>query len=129
MVKPRSKTGCGAVRSRFWFAMSGFVMALALLPFSYKVERRLETTVHIKGGESEKVDQELAQRFQSSYAHRLVLVISGIPNPDSAEGADALSFLTNSLRGVPGVSGAISSLDWPDPPPATCQLRAGPAQT
>ena len=109
------KTGQGAACRRFWLAMSGFVMALALLPFSYKVERRLETAVHIKGGESEKVDLELAQRFQSPYAHRLVLVISGIPDPDSAESADALAFLTSSLRSVPGVSGAVSSLDWPDP--------------
>jgi putative drug exporter of the RND superfamily len=115
MVMPSLKTGRGAARRRFWLAMSGFFMALALLPFSYKVERRLETVVHIKGGESEKVDFELAQRFQSPYAHRLVLVISGIPDPDSAKGADALGFLTGSLRDVPGVSGAISSLDWPDP--------------
>ena len=95
--------------------MLGFVMALALLPFSFKIERRLETAVHIKGGESEQVDRELAQRFQSPYAHRLVLVISGIPDPDSAKGADALGFLAGSLRSVPGVSGAVSSLDWPDP--------------
>src|SRR5580698_292233 len=115
MVMTSVKTGHGAARRRFWLAMSGFVMALALLPFSYRVERRLETTVHIKGGESEKVDLELAQRFQSPYAHRLVLVISGIPDPDSPEGADALGLLTTSLRSVPGVSGAVSSLDWPDP--------------
>jgi RND superfamily putative drug exporter len=95
--------------------MSGFVMALALMPFSYKVERHLETAAHIKGGEAEKVDLELAQRFQSPYAHRLVVVISGIPDPDSAESADALGFLTSSLRSVPGVSGAVSSVDWPDP--------------
>src|ERR1700724_1147788 len=73
MVMPSLKTGHDAARRRFWLAMSGFVMALALLPFSYKVERRLETVVHIKGGESEKVDLELAQRFQSPYAHRRVL--------------------------------------------------------
>jgi RND superfamily putative drug exporter len=85
------------------------------MPFSYKVERRLETAAHIKGGESEAVDKELAQRFHSPYAHRLIVVISGIPDPDSAESADALGFLTSSLRSVPGVSGAISSLDWPDP--------------
>src|SRR3984893_9445030 len=115
MVMPSLKTGHDAARRRFWLAMWGFVMALALLPFSYKVERRLETVVHIKGGESGKVDLELAQRFQSPYAHRLVLVISGIPDPDSAKGADALGFLTSSLRSVPGVSGAASSLDWPDP--------------
>jgi putative drug exporter of the RND superfamily len=112
---PSLKSGSGAARRRFWLAMSGFVMALALMPFSYKVERRLETAAHIKGGESEKVDKELAQRFQSPYAHRLVVVIGGIPDPDSAESADALGFLTSSLRSVPGVSGAVSSLDWPDP--------------
>src|SRR5271170_4891830 len=115
MMVPSGKTGHDAARRRFWLAMAGFAMALALLPFSYKVERRLETVVHIKGGESEKVDLELAQRFQSPYAHRLVLVISGMPDPDSAKGSEALGFLTSSLRSVPGVSGAISSLDWPDP--------------
>jgi putative drug exporter of the RND superfamily len=110
-----SKTGCDAASRRFWLAMSGFVVALALMPFSYKVERHLETAAHIKGGEAEKVDLELTQRFQSPYAHRLIVVISGIPDPDSAESADALGFLTSSLRSVPGVSGAVSSLDWPDP--------------
>jgi RND superfamily putative drug exporter len=114
-VMPNVKTGRGAARRRFWLAMSGFAMALALVPYSYRVERRLETAVHIKGGESEKVDLELAQRFQSPYAHRLVLVISGVPDIDSAKGADALGFLTSSLRSVPGVAGAVSSLDWPDP--------------
>jgi RND superfamily putative drug exporter len=115
MVTPGLKTGRDAARTRFWLAMSGFVMALALLPFSYKVERRLETAAHIKGGESEKVNLELAQRFRSPYAQRLVLVIRGIPDPDSAKSADALNFLTSSLRSVPGVSGVVSSLDWPDP--------------
>jgi len=115
MVMPSLKIGHDEPRRRFWLAMLGFVMALALLPFSYKVERRLETAVHIKGGESEKVDLELAQRFQSPYAHRLVLVISGVPDIDSAKGADVLGFLTSSLRSMPGVSGAVSSLDWPDP--------------
>src|SRR5215475_896773 len=114
MVMSSLKSGSGAARRRFWLAMSGFAMALALMPFSYNVERRLETAVHIKGGESEEVDTELAQRFQSPYAHRLVLVISGIPDPDSAKAADALGFLSKTLLSVPGVSGAVSSLDWPD---------------
>ena len=112
---PSLKTGQGAARRRLCLAMLGFVLAFALLPFSYKAERRLETAVHIKGGESEQVDLELAQRFQSPYAHRLVLVISGIADPDSAKGADALGFLASSLRSVPGVSGTVSSVDWPDP--------------
>ena len=115
MVMPGLKTGRGAASRRFWLAMSGFVMAVMLMPFSYKVERRLETASHIKDGESERVSQELAQRFHAPYAQRLVLVISGIPDPDSAKSADTLNFLTSSLRSVPGVSGAISSVDWPDP--------------
>src|SRR6202047_864334 len=115
MLMTSLKTGHDTARRRFWLAMSGFVMALALLPFSYKVERRLETAVHIKGGEAEKVDLELAQRFQSPYARRLVLVITGIPDPDSAKGADALGFLTSSLRSLPGVSGGGSSVGLADP--------------
>ena len=115
MVTPGLKTDHNAARRRFWLAMSGFFLALVLLPFSYHVERRLETAVHIKNGESEKVDLELAQRFQSPYAHRLVLVITGIPNPDSAESVDALNSLTSSMRRVPGVAGAVSSVDWSDP--------------
>ena len=115
MVMPSVKTGRGAARRRFWLAMSGFLMAFALMPFSYKVERHLETAAHINNGESERVALELAQRFQSPYGQRLVVVISGIPDPDSAKSADALSFLTNALRSVPGVAGAVSSLDWPDP--------------
>jgi len=115
MGMPSLKTGHDAARRRLWLALAGFVMALALLPFSFNVERRLETVVHIKGGESEKVDRELAERFQSPYAHRLVLVISGIPDPDSPKGTEALEFLTSSLRNMPGVSGVVSSLDWPDP--------------
>jgi len=115
MVMPSVKTGRGAARRRFWLAMSGFLMAFALMPFSYKVERHLETAAHVKNGESERVALELAQRFQAPYGQRLVVVISGIPDPDSAKSADALTFLTNSLRSVPGVAGAVSSLDWPDP--------------
>ena len=115
MVMPSVKTGRGAARRRFWLAMSGFLMAFALMPFSYRVERHLETAAHIKNGESERVALELAQRFQAPYGQRLVVVISGIPDPDSAKSADAFNFLTNALRSVPGVAGAVSSLDWPDP--------------
>lgn len=115
METPGLKTGRGAAGRRFWLAISGLAIAVALAPFSYKVERRLETAAHIKNGESEHVARELEQRFQAPYGQRLILVITGIPNPDSAESADALTFLTDSLRSVPGVSGAISNLDWPDP--------------
>jgi RND superfamily putative drug exporter len=95
--------------------MAGCFLALLLLPFSYKVERHLETVVRISGGEADAVDAELAERFGSPYAHRIVLVITGLPDPDSPAGAEALAFMTSTLRATPGVAGAVSSLDWPDP--------------
>lgn len=107
-------SSAGASRRRFWLAMSGFVVALILVPFSYRVETRLETAVHIKGGEAEQVDGELAERFQSPYVHRVVLVLKGLPDPDSEEGREALGFVSETLRSEPGVSGVLSWLDWQD---------------
>ena len=105
----------GASRRRRWVAISAFALALILIPFSYKASGRLETAVHIKGGEAEAVDRELAQRFHSPFAHRLIAVIKGLPDPDSDEGNRALDLIENSLRTQPGVSGVLSKLDWSDP--------------
>jgi RND superfamily putative drug exporter len=100
---------------RLWVAVSAFVLALALIPFSYKASDRLETAFHIKGGEAEAVDRELAQRFGSPYAHRFIGVIKGLPDPDSSEGSEALGLIVNTLAKQPRVSGVLSRLDWPDP--------------
>ena len=87
---------------------------LLLVPFSYRVERRLETAVHIRGGEAEAVDRELAERYQSPYVHRVVLAIQGLPDPDSTSSIRALTFVTDTLRAEPGVSAVLSRLDWSD---------------
>jgi RND superfamily putative drug exporter len=102
-------------RRRLWFALSAFAVALILIPFSYQAGGRLEAAFHIKGGEAEAVDRELEQRFQSPYVHRLIVVIKGLPDPDSVEGSNALGLIVNSLRSQPRVSGVLSGLDWPDP--------------
>ena len=102
----------GLSRRRFWLAMTGFVIALFLIPFSYKVESKLETAVHISGSEAAVVDNELAERFQSPYVHRVVLVIKGLPDPDSKQGGDALNQISNALRSDPGIAGVISRVDW-----------------
>jgi RND superfamily putative drug exporter len=104
----------GSSRRR-WVAMSGLVLALALIPFSYRASDRLETAFHIKGGEAEAVDRELAQRFGSPYAHRLIAVIKGLPDQDSSEAAEVLGLIVNNLGKQPRVSGVLSRLDWPDP--------------
>jgi RND superfamily putative drug exporter len=115
MVNSEIAADDGASRRRFWMAMLGFFVAFGLAPFSVRVQQHLETAVHISGSEAEAVDTELAQRFHSPYAHRLVLVIQGLPDSDSASSAEVLTSLTTILSSLPGVSGAISSVDWPDP--------------
>ena len=102
-------------RRRLWVALSAFAIALILIPFSFKAGGRLETAFHIKGGEAEAVDRELAQRFQSPYVHRLIVVIKGLPDPDSVEGSNALGLIVKSFRAQPNVSGVLSKLDFPDP--------------
>ena len=49
---------------RFW--VSGIVLAatIALLPFSFHAERRLETATRVEGSQAETVRQELADRFR-----------------------------------------------------------------
>jgi len=110
-TKPKSQA---AVR-RFWFAVLGCAVVLALAPQSFRVQSRLETAAHIEGSEAEQVDQELAEQFRSPFVHRAVLVIQGLPPSDSEEGRQALTKIVDALRKVPGVSGIISRLDWPDP--------------
>ncbi|MGO8776989.1 MAG: MMPL family transporter [Terracidiphilus sp.] len=61
------------------------------------------------------MDRELAHRFQSPYAHRLIAVINGLPDPESVEGTNAIGLIVNGLRTQPRVSGVLSRLDWPDP--------------
>ena len=108
-IPPRSS------RRRLRVALYAFALALVLIPFSYKASGRLETAFHIKGGEAEAVDRELAERFHSPYVHRLIVVIKGLPDPDSVEGSNAIGLVVNSLRVQPRVSGVLSGLDSPDP--------------
>jgi putative drug exporter of the RND superfamily len=108
-AKPSSK------RRRFCLAMLGFAIALVLAPFSYRIESRLETAVHIQGGEAEVVDRKLTEGFRSPYAHRIVVVVQGLPDPDSPKGVEALEFMSKSLRAESGVAGVLSRMDQPDP--------------
>jgi putative drug exporter of the RND superfamily len=105
----------GSTRRRRLLAMSAFTLALILIPFSYRAGSGLETASHIKGGEAEAVDRELADRFQSPYAHRLIAVIKGLPDPESVAGSNAIGVIVDGLRTQPRVSGVLSRLDWPDP--------------
>jgi RND superfamily putative drug exporter len=100
---------------RFW--VSGIVLAatIALLPFSFHAERRLETATRVEGSQAETVREELASRFRSPFVDRVVLVIEGLPPADSEQGGQALETIVAALREQPGVSGVVSYLELRDP--------------
>src|ERR1700683_1889636 len=99
----------------FW--VSGIVLAatIALLPFSFHAERRLETATRVEGSQAETVREELASRFRSPFVDRVVLVIEGLPPANSEEGGEALETIVAGLRDQPGVSGVVSYLELRDP--------------
>jgi RND superfamily putative drug exporter len=100
---------------RFWVAGVVLAAVVALLPFSFHAERRLETATRVEGSEAESVRQELASRFRSPFVDRVVLVIQGLPPADSEEGEQSLATIVARLREQPGVSGVVSHLELRDP--------------
>src|SRR6202046_322553 len=100
---------------RFWLSGIVLAVAVALLPFSFHAERRLETAPRVEGSQAETVREELANRFRSPFVDRVVLVIQGLPPADSEEGGQALATIAEGLKQEPGVSGVVSHLDLNDP--------------
>jgi RND superfamily putative drug exporter len=100
---------------RLWGAVAVGIAVLALVPYSFHVDRSLETAAHIKGSEAERVSQELAEQFRSPLAKRVVLVMRGLPASDSDEGRQVLARIVEEVRKEPGVSGVVSYLNWSDP--------------
>src|ERR1700689_2650188 len=100
---------------RFWLSGIVLAVAVALLPFSFHAERRLETATRVEGSQAETVREELANRFRSPFVDRVVLVIQGLPPADSEEGGNALETIVAGLKDQPGVSGVVSYLELRDP--------------
>ena len=100
---------------RFWLPGAVLVAVLALLPFSFHSSRHLETAARVEGSQAETVQQELVDRFHSPFVDRVVLVVKGLPPADSAEGAQALGTIVDSLQQVPGVTAVVSYLQLRDP--------------
>lgn len=66
-------------------------------------------------GQAQEVRLELERRFRSPFTDRVLLVVEGVPGPDSPKGREALETIVRVLRDVPGVAGTLSSLDARDP--------------
>ena len=100
---------------RLWVSGAVFVVAIALLPFSFHSERHLETATRVEGSQAETVREELATRFRSPFVNRVALVVEGLPPADSDEGGQALETIVAGVKDQPGVSGVVSYLDLRDP--------------
>ena len=103
------------VRRRRWVAALWALVALLLLPHAREAKARLEVAARVQGSESDAVARLLAERFDSPFARSAVLVVTGLPSPETPAGRDALRSLTTAVAQVPGVTRTLSHLDSPDP--------------
>jgi RND superfamily putative drug exporter len=99
---------------RFW--VSGLVLfaTLALLPYSFHAERRLETATRVEGSQDALVRQELSTGFRSPFVDQVVVVLQGLPPVNTDAGSKALETVVDGLKDAPGVSGVLSYLDARD---------------
>ena len=102
------------VRRRGLVAAIWAIACLLLLPATRRLQAVLAVGARVVGSESAAVDEQLARRFRSPFAHPLVLVVSGIPSPSSPIGAATLQLIADSVRQVPGVARVVTYLDGRD---------------
>ena len=102
------------VRRRGWIGLAWVVAATLFLPQARRVAEVLDVSARIPGSESAAVERLLAGPLSSSYARYGVLVVGGIPSPDTPDGATALERIVWPLRDATDVGGVFSYLDYPD---------------
>ena len=102
------------VRKRAWVFGAWLLAGAALLPAARRADTALDVSARILGSQSADVEKTLAERFASPFAHSALLVLSGVPSPDTPAGRDALKEVTSALA-VPGVIRTFSYLDRRDP--------------
>jgi RND superfamily putative drug exporter len=104
----------GIVRHRWWIAAAWVVAAVILLPAARKASTTLDVSARVDGSESAAVEELLRGPLASSYAKFVVLVIGGVPSPESEEGAGVLRRITTRLEQAPQVAGVFSYLNRTD---------------
>ena len=102
------------VRRRRWLWAAWALVAALLLPQARHVASRLEVAARVRGSESDAVARLLAERFDSPFARSAVMVVTGVPRPDSPDGRATLGALVEATREVRGVTRTLSYLDVPD---------------
>jgi putative drug exporter of the RND superfamily len=108
------RLAAGVVRGR-WYVLGGWLVAVAALtPLASSVEDRLTVAARVTGSESAAVEEVLADRFDSPFARWAVLVLGGVPAPDTPEGRAVLEVVVRVLNDHPQVTRTFSYLDEAD---------------
>jgi putative drug exporter of the RND superfamily len=103
------------VRGRRQVAAAFVVGALALWPAALRLPDRLEVSARILGSESAAVEEALRTRFHSPFALSEILVVTGVPGPNTEEGRRALESVVKVFQPAARVARTYSYLDRPDP--------------
>ncbi|HSD65744.1 MAG TPA: MMPL family transporter, partial [Vicinamibacteria bacterium] len=104
----------GIVRHRRVVLLLYVGTAAVVVPAATKLDGRLAVAARVDGSESAQVEADLRERFASPYADHLVLVVTGLPEPERG-GDGLLREITEEASRVPGVIRTFSRLDRPDP--------------
>jgi RND superfamily putative drug exporter len=99
---------------RWWVITGWLALCATLVPQAGKLERELDVVARVRGSEALGVERALAARFNSPFAHFVVVVVNGLPSSASPAGRDTLDMVAAAVRGVVGVSGTLSYLDTGD---------------
>jgi putative drug exporter of the RND superfamily len=102
------------VKRRVWVVIAWVIVIIAAAPFSGRVEREMNAAAEVRGSEAMGVARSLTTRFKTPFALFAVLVVSGVPSPDSHEGRAILTDLIREVKGVHGVTDTFSYLDVAD---------------
>ena len=92
------------VRRRGWILASWVGAVVVLFPQARRAGEHLDVAARLRGSESAAVDSALAARFESPWAAYAILVIRGVPLPDSAEGVPLRDSLVAAVTRLPGVT-------------------------
>jgi RND superfamily putative drug exporter len=103
-----------ALRFRKTFALLWLAAAAALLPQVPGIEDRLEVSARILDSDSAEAERVLAERFDSPFRQSALLVLSGVPAPDTEAGRSAVDEVVRALAARPEVTGTWSFRDQED---------------
>lgn len=103
------------VRGRLWIALVWAVAAVVLAPFARRAGDALDVAGNRTGqSAAAEVERRLASDFASPFARYALLVITGIPSPDSADGRGVLREIAATIDSMPGVARTASYLSTRD---------------